>query len=582
MSEYLNELYSKIADEYPKLVLKWAYKKTSRNTEAEDLAQEVMFQVLRLVKKEVERGLEIEKLDHFIWKVAHYTWFNQIRKNAFHKSCMSLDAVAALAGRSVGEISDFQRRMEFAPTNEPDFHTDLSKVRLSISRLNYVHREVVIMRYIDGLSVKAIAEKLKITQENVMWHLHDARNKIRKEVKKMSNTNDVSYRPRKMDVAMAGSGEENIDVFHIGKSLTMQNICLECYESPKTIDELSDRLGLPKAYLEFDLKWLEENEFVKKEGSRYTTTFFIKTLDWELKITKFYLENKAIFLDKVVQKLIEKQDKIKAIGFYGSDAPIDRLLWFLIYTLVSKITYANPEDWDFPLRTDGGKYFPLGFERYKKDLIKQVLGYKYSELSDWFYHSEWEYATEDFSLVWRGLYKDDFSTSKSKIRKLFDRQNEEQRKLLVKVAQMSLRPVIASEAWQSQEDGNLIEDLKEDDKLLVSEWIENGVLKKTEDGMIVPNFIVFTFPQGEAYIKVLEEIAEELKPDIANFYENIDKFLKTNIPKHLKNIYSFMKHNIYYNSTQYITGFAYYDGLLYKPEDEGEYCLLTLQMGIPE
>jgi hypothetical protein len=66
MGEYLQRLYDKIAEDYPKQVLKWAYKRANSVTEAEDLAQEVMFQVLQSVKKEVERGLEIEKLDNFI------------------------------------------------------------------------------------------------------------------------------------------------------------------------------------------------------------------------------------------------------------------------------------------------------------------------------------------------------------------------------------------------------------------------------------------------------------------------------------------------------------------------------------
>jgi hypothetical protein len=348
---------------------------------------------------------------------------------------------------------------------------------------------------------------------------------------------------------------------------------------------------LPKAYLECDLEWLLNHEFFKKETNKYSTDFFIETGDFTAKLAKFYLENRPVFLDKVIEKIIAKQDQIKAIGFHGSEAPIGKLLWFLIYSLVYRIANKGMRIYaDAPIRTDGGKYYPIGYEfNTNSDQIKQILGNKYAEISEWIFNSEWVYDNEkedtddDFYLEWRAMYK--YRGEETKITKLFNRHKDNQRKLLVKVAQLSLR-------MEPAECGNLIDNLTEDEKLLLCEMIEKGFVKKClpyvacgvgegrVGASIIPNFTVFTFDQRKALIKIYTDITEELKRDIANFTTNIDKFVKENLPKQLQSISPFIKSDIFYNSSMYIAGFAFYDGILYKPENDEEFCLLTLQMAV--
>jgi len=82
-----NGLFEKISDDYYMLLLNWAYKKTGNRSDAEDLAQEVLTQVFCSAQKE----RHIEKLDNFIWKIAHFVWCNYLKKSVTLRACVAND-----------------------------------------------------------------------------------------------------------------------------------------------------------------------------------------------------------------------------------------------------------------------------------------------------------------------------------------------------------------------------------------------------------------------------------------------------------------------------------------------------------
>ena len=78
---------------------------------------------------------------------------------------------------------------------------------------------------------------------------------------------DYVYRPKQLRMGICGQAVAQLDTKKFEESLVRQNICIACYEEPKNLDEMAGMLGIPKAYLEFDLRWLVEKEFVtEKEG----------------------------------------------------------------------------------------------------------------------------------------------------------------------------------------------------------------------------------------------------------------------------------------------------------------------------
>ena len=240
----INELFGQISDDYYMLLLNWAHKKIGSRAEAEDLTQEVLSQVFRSAQKE----RHIEKLDNFIWKIAHFVWCNYLKKNIALQSCVSIDSF------DYDFLSEKDHAEKYAEDEE--LNDRIKKMRLKISTLNCLQREIMVRYYIDELPVRAISEKLNITESTVKWYLYDTRKKLK--------------------MAISGDSGPAPDAHKITESLTKQNICLACYKEAKTPKELSEMLGIAQAYIEFDLKWLVEKQFMKNENDKYYTMFSIK------------------------------------------------------------------------------------------------------------------------------------------------------------------------------------------------------------------------------------------------------------------------------------------------------------------
>ena len=65
---------------------------------------------------------------------------------------------------------------------------------------------------------------------------------------------------------------------------------------------------------------------------------------------------KAQVSDVIVNGLLEAEDTIRQIGFHGSDVPMDKLLWYLIYVFSRYFQEDNEDNavWmEKPLRPDG-------------------------------------------------------------------------------------------------------------------------------------------------------------------------------------------------------------------------------------
>ncbi len=117
---------------------------------------------------------------------------------------------------------------------------------------------------------------MKITESAVKWYLFDTRRKMKEDIISMKETNFV-YRPRELHMAISGEPAPVLDILFIENSLIKQNIYIPCYQKPKTLTELAEMLGVPKAYLKNDLRWLEAIEFVIETKLGYSTCFLLQS-----------------------------------------------------------------------------------------------------------------------------------------------------------------------------------------------------------------------------------------------------------------------------------------------------------------
>ena len=296
-----------------------------------------------------------------------------------------------------------------------------------IGNLEHFVRKVA--HYLEGAGIRELAARLGMSESAVKWHLFDTRKRLKEEIVTMNN--EFVYRPRKLHLAYTGQGVEHPDIFDVNDSLSRLNILLACYAEPKSVGELCDRM---------------------------------------------------------VDGLLASEDKIRGIGFIGSELPMNRLLWLLIYKCSQELGLPYKYMPPAPIRPDGGKYYPLGFIDDPPESAPDV------DVGGWSFNGPM--TGDGFS--WFGLY----SFGSAPAERLVQGWGAEWARLKALTGRI-LR------------EGLTVERLGEDERLDLASLVEKGFFEVSGD-RISPRFCVFTEEQYRRLeSEVFRPIAESLEPDIA-------------------------------------------------------------------
>jgi RNA polymerase sigma-70 factor (ECF subfamily) len=144
---------------------------TRNPTDAEDLVQEAC---LRAIKGMTQNGI---KSDPKVWlfTILRNVWINQWRRRAKGPEFILLGKSRADSGPLEEWLSDERER----PEDHFDRNVVSGKIRLAISGLPEVFREVVVLRYFEGFSYRQIASILGCPAGTVMSRLNRARAELR-------------------------------------------------------------------------------------------------------------------------------------------------------------------------------------------------------------------------------------------------------------------------------------------------------------------------------------------------------------------------------------------------------------------
>lgn len=541
----MTEMFSeKQIEEYSLALLRWAYRKTGNHAAAEDLAQEVWLQVYQSARSATQRGTTVELPENYLWKVARYVWCRHLRTTAY---CCRFEPIDDLP--IAAEKADPAQR--HADEEENVFF--LQKLRCKLMELNRLQREIMIRFYIEGQQQKTIAQKLGISVSAVKWHLFDTRQKLKEDILNMDNSEFV-YRPRKMYMSIAGSVQSFDTNNGIQSSLSRQNICLVCYRKAQSIESLSHMLGIPQAYVENDVRWLADAELLEQNGNMYSTAFLIESRQEAQEKHAVYLKLKKLLSDVIVQELMEAESKIRAIGFRGSDQPMNKLLWLLIYCLCDAMMREEKEA-EPPIRKDGGKYHMLGFDTAEAEhTVLDTKGWKKNGV-----------MSDGDGFFWLGLEYFDFADPVH----LFLGEKGEWERL-----KNTLRKTL-----NGQDDIALLSD---EERYDVSVLIEKGFLK-TEGDKAAPLFSTFT---EQEYRKLKTHVFWPIARKLANVIQHRDAELEAvcrrQLPQHLTHLLPLAAQMARYNLSFLTTFFASEDGMLYRPRNEKDGAMLTLMYVKPE
>lgn len=140
-------------------------------------------------------------------------------------------------------------------------------------------------RYIRERSYAEIADVLEIPLSAVTWRIHEGKKQMRKEWENMeldTYMKDGYYTPADLRIdirwrkkaAVSDLRLETIrDKYTVLGSLLAKNIAAVCYDSPKTVTDISRIMGVPAVYIEEVLAKLLENDLMKQTANKYQTAF---------------------------------------------------------------------------------------------------------------------------------------------------------------------------------------------------------------------------------------------------------------------------------------------------------------------
>lgn len=366
--------------------------------------------------------------------------------------------------------------------------------------------------------------------------------------------NEFVYRPHKLHLYISGEANHFSTINIVNASLSKQNICIACYEKAQTAEKLSRMLGIPMEYVDSDLQWLVENELLMKKGNTYRTAFLIENRDQEQMCHEVYLKLKSELSDVIVNGLMEAEEKIRAIGFHGSDFPMNKLLWLLIYRFADGLV---PEDKDAepPIRADGGRYHVRGFDKEPPE--RMVL-----DTSEW----SWNGAMNCLSgYHWFGMER--FGNAEPV--KLFGYASGEWKRM----QDMLLRVV----------EGTVqIDQLDKEERFDLSKLIEKNFVKM-EERKPAANFCTFTSEEyRKLKVQVFWPLARKLEKARLKLNESLVTLCSRQVPEHLSHLRPTAVKMAQYQLSFLTTFFAYQDGYLYIPKNEKDGAMLTLMHIRPE
>lgn len=159
-----DELYNK----YNNQLFRWCITKANNYNDAEDLLQEINYQLAVAFSRD---ALIVDE-ERFIWKVAYYTWCKKVKEYTSNKNVVSL--TGELENTIKDNNIDVLKQVEMAEVKD--------LLLKHISKLDVTSRKCIILYYYEDLSVKEIANTLKMKDNLVKYYLYKARKQLRKEL----------------------------------------------------------------------------------------------------------------------------------------------------------------------------------------------------------------------------------------------------------------------------------------------------------------------------------------------------------------------------------------------------------------
>ncbi len=488
------ELTALLKEEYLSKIFGFSVIKMNNRTEAEDLSQEIAYQILHAINA----GKEIKNFNAFVWSVSVHTFHNFLRKKKY------------IGGEYLPESILSEKNIE----GEYVLQEQIGTLRRELALMSKKYRQSLIMFYFDEKSCEEIAAETGSNIGTVKWWLHEGKKRIEKGIDTMREYGEKSYNPGKLLISCQGNPGLTNEPMSCVRSKSTQNILLAAYQSPMRIEDLCNELGISAVYIEDDTEYLKDNQLLREiSPGKYQTDFVIlpgNNTGMAVKLYKTcfpsYYNALISHLNKHKERLLEFKNNIVQFSW-------KRLLWVYIH-IVTDIAANKFKDevchiihyHDIPDRPNGGKWIALGFNNsYYSDIGTAGSEWKEYIPFDGPVHKSGSEFVQGFYHYWSGLDSNIFFNLPNGI---FE--------LCRKIIKGELQPDL----------------LNDEQKYLFSVAMEKGLFVK-KDGVFVPNYF-FIDRQGRRMVEKLSlEFYDTALPFFEIAWKQVLNEYEATVPKHL-------------------------------------------------
>ena len=298
-------------EKYVERIYGYAIRRTFSREEADELSQEILYQVVRRLSSLRDES----RFEPWLWGVAENVTRTFRRNMGKQRAMFCYDIPQELIAQEL--------------TQEEANEELYARVRSEIAMLSAIYRDILILYYYDGLSTKQIAQRLDLPEGTVTWRLSAARKKLKKEWNDMQES---ALRPKKLHIDIYGTG--NFDgtripfpSSYINDALS-QNILCQSYDEPRTVEELSRICGVPAYYIEDRIAHLIRHEaMVEDSRGKYRTAFLIWTDDYGKYCEEHAEEVMVPVADRILGALQKIAVEMRDVDFWRAEKGEDELFY---------------------------------------------------------------------------------------------------------------------------------------------------------------------------------------------------------------------------------------------------------------
>ncbi|MCR5736633.1 MAG: RNA polymerase sigma factor [Eubacterium sp.] len=493
-NDFLNQIYQ------------FSYKRCSTGTEAEDLCSEIILSVLSAIQKQTN----ILEFHAFVWTIAHRVYADYCAKRSKNSICISLENTNQTLMSRKNEIDDLVNSLEES--------RKLQKIFMEISYLSKAYRDVMILYYLDELSIKEITQKLNISETTVKQRLFYARNSIRKEVNKMNERN-LSLKPIRLDFIGTGNPLGNDPRIKAERMLS-QNLVYLCKDKAKSAKDLSDELCIPMPYIEEELEIQCHGEngsyglLKKLDNGKYISNILVVDYKEFDESNNIYERHLPEFCDQLKKNISKHKEELLSFPYLSKQDDTRFILWTLIS---GTIWYYNQRI----IEQIDQKYFSEIIPS-KRDFTSIAIAFPSDKNPEMAF-----YGCDGINATAVGGYERIYLSNVygERITKHFECGHNISQDANILMTLKALNGI------------NIL-DLSDAEKEVAAKAIEAGYLQKKGD-MIEPKIIILKEDDQNCFNGFSEKFCEGLEPIINQIAAELSQYMRTHIPPHLLGEYQY-------------------------------------------